>query len=303
MKKVLLIGHPLGHSASRIFQNEGFCTLGLDISYENCDISREKLKPTISGIKASGDYLGFNVTIPYKTDIFEYLDGVDSDTDIYAELTGAVNTVVRKKNGKLWGYNTDAIGFREAVRKKLDFNFSGKNILIVGAGGAGRAVVAAIESASEIERAASIVVADIDLPKADRIVSETKTSRPGGKLTAKDANDIDKEIKKADLIVNATPLGMGKDTRIPLNTDLLHKGQYLFDVVYNPIETPLLKEAKKKGLVCSNGLSMLFYQGWHAFRLWIEEYNQRSGKKLYPDDKVHNKMVEALKKHFGVDEL
>ncbi|MBN2190152.1 MAG: shikimate dehydrogenase [Candidatus Aureabacteria bacterium] len=296
MKKVFLIGHPLGHSASEVFQNAGFRALDMSVSYENCDIERSQLLSTVSEIKASDDYLGFNVTIPYKTDIIRLLDNVDSDP--YAKITGAVNTVVRKASGELWGYNTDVIGFCEAVEKKLGFDFTGKKVLVIGAGGAGRAVVASMAG-----KVAGVVIADIDLSRADRIVCEAKKGMPRANLTSKNAGDIDEEIRQADLVVNATPLGMGKDTRTPINTDLLREGQYLFDVVYNPIETILLKKAKERGVLCSNGLSMLFYQGWHAFRLWIEEYNKRSGKKLYPDDKVHNKMVEALKKHFGVDEL
>ncbi|MCK9554643.1 shikimate dehydrogenase [bacterium] len=297
--KVLLIGHPLGHSASGIFQNAGFSALGMDVSYENCDIGPGELDNKINEIRKSDQYLGCNITIPYKTDIIKLLDEID-DSGL-AGITGAVNTVVRRQDGRLCGYNTDVTGFREAAKRKLKIDFAGKNILIVGAGGAGRAVVAAVGLSLEVDKPSGVVIADIDLPKAARI--EAEAGMPGIDFAAKSADDIDKEIQKADLIINATPLGTGKDTRTPINTDLLHKGQYLFDVVYNPVETVLLKKAKGKGVICCNGLSMLFYQGWHAFRLWIEEYNVRSGLKLRPDNAVHDRMKDALKKHFGVDEL
>lgn len=306
MKKVLLLGHPLGHSASPVFQNAGFKALkdsGVlkeDVIYETCPLKPEDLEPKIKEIRESDEYLGCNVTIPYKVEVIKSLDQCDD----YGKETGAVNTVVKKKNGELWGYNTDVLGFFVGVERKLNFDIRDKVIFIAGAGGAGRAIT--IEMGSLFRGARKIVIAEPDHKKRLEIISEMN-SRPvslneKGEISGldpfQDANDVDKELKEADLIVNATPLGMGEDKRTSINTDVLHEGQYVFDLVYNPVETELLKKAREKGIKCCNGLVMLLYQGIEAFDLWMEEF---TGEK--PSEEIHKKMEEALKKRFNVKEL
>ncbi|MEA3347354.1 MAG: shikimate dehydrogenase, partial [Candidatus Auribacterota bacterium] len=153
MKKVLLLGHPLGHSASKVFQDAGFKALGVDVTYELCEIPPEELESKIKEIRESDEYLGCNVTIPYKVNVIKYLDQLSGD---YAEIIGAVNTVIKKKNGELWGYNTDVLGFFAGIEKKLNLDISDKVIFIAGAGGAGRA----IEMGSLFKGARKIVIAE-----------------------------------------------------------------------------------------------------------------------------------------------
>ena len=292
MKKVLLLGHPLGHSASPVFQNAGFKALGVDVTYELCDILPEELESKIKEIRDSGEYLGCNVTIPYKVDAKGLVDKIDDEND-YVNIIGAINTIVNK-NGVLWGYNTDVYGFLGAYKNKFGLNskavkfFKDKKVFIAGAGGAGRAVAAG----ALVEDAEKIFVFDVDNSKASELVKHLAASygtdryKPEIRNVAESA--VDEHVKEADIIVNATPLGMGRDTRKSINTEVLH-----------PLETPLLKDAKQKGLKCCGGLLMLLYQGMWASDLWMEEFTGRK----QPFLNAYKAMEEALKKHFKVKEL
>ncbi len=302
MKKVLLLGHPLGHSASPVFQNAGFKALGVDVTYELCDIPPEELESKIKEIRESGEYLGCNVTIPYKVDVKNLVDRID-DKKAHVEIIGAMNTIV-KRRGILWGYNTDGLGFLWAYKKKLNLDFKAKDIFrdktifIAGAGGAGRAVAAG----ALVGLAEKIFIFDVEKAKVSELVKHlSKYDIYGYKPEIKSVteNVTDEYVKEADIIVNATPLGMGKDTRKSINTEVLHAGQFVFDLVYNPVETPLLKDAKQKGLKCCGGLLMLLYQGIEAFNLWMEELTGRKPPFL----EAYKKMEEALKNRFGVSEL
>ncbi|MCK5655050.1 MAG: shikimate dehydrogenase [Candidatus Aureabacteria bacterium] len=299
MKKVLLLGHPLGHSASPVFQNAGFKALGVDVTYELCDILPEELESKIKEIKESDEYLGCNVTIPYKTQVIPFIDELDA---IPEKGIGAVNTI-NKSCGLLYGHNTDLDGFLKGVREKLGFSMQGKTVFIAGAGGAGR--VAAFVA---LGKAKKIVISDVDDRKSSELTEHlTKQKYLSDNkdiefLTVNPLNDVnvaDKEVSSSDLIVNATPLGMGKDTRKSINTEVLHPGQFVFDLVYNPLETPLLKDAKQKGLKCCNGLVMLLWQGMEAFDFWLhKELNDGTAP-----PHVYKAMEDALKNHFGVAEL
>ncbi|MDD5644732.1 MAG: shikimate dehydrogenase [bacterium] len=306
MKKVLLIGHPLGHSASPVFQNAGFKTLreeGVlkeDVVYELCDILPSELGNVIGRIRKDDVYLGCNVTIPYKVEVIKYLDrlfGLAAE-----DAVGAVNTVI-KNSGELEGRNTDVEGFSLGLKRKLDFDLKGKHIFLAGAGGGGRAV--AFQSISEEVK--KIVISDIDNNKLERLQSDLYRLAAAKSIDVKitainpvtDSDTADKEISQAELIVNATPIGMGEDRRTSVNTKVIHNGQYVFDLIYNPVETVLLSEAKKKGIKYCNGLSMLLYQGVAAFDGWMALF---AGSQL-PFPKAHADMEEALKKHFGVDAL
>ena len=299
MKKVLLLGHPLGHSASPVFQNAGFKALGVDVTYELCDITPEKLESKIKEIRESDEYLGCNVTIPYKTQVIPFIDELDK---IPEKGIGAVSTII-KTDGLLRGYNTDLDGFLKGVKEKLGFSIHGKTIFIAGAGGAGR--VAAFVALGQAKK---IIISDVDNRKSSELaehltkqkhLSDNKNIEFLTVNPLSDVNVADEEVEKADLIVNATPLGMGEDKRTSINTDVLHKGQYVFDLVYNPIETELLKKAREKGLKCCNGLVMLLWQGMEAFDLWLhKELNDGTAP-----PHVYRAMEEALKNHFGVSEL
>ena len=250
-----IIGYPVKHSLSPTMHNATFKALGIDAVYESFEVKPQDLEKAIKDLAESG-VCGFNVTIPHKTACMKFLDSIDKD----AERIGAVNTV-DIKNKKLFGYNTDGPGFLRSLKEDLGFAPEGKNIFIIGAGGAARAVVCALAKIG----AGSITIVDKVKEKAIELSGMRSAGCP--------LNHIDYEeswqpfARQAQLLVNASPVGMKDSDPVPIDTDLLHNGLVVFDLVYNR-ETDLIKAARKKGLKACAGLGMLLYQGVEAFEIW-----------------------------------
>ncbi|MEE8360407.1 MAG: shikimate dehydrogenase [Candidatus Omnitrophota bacterium] len=275
-KRYGLIGYPVKHSFSPAMHNAAFEDLGIDAEYELFDVKPEDLEGFFAAFK---DKLsGANVTIPHKEASIEYLDEVRPQ----ARLIGAVNTVILE-NDKLIGDNTDELGFIEALEVDLGFKAAGKRAVVFGAGGAARAVTFALYSKGikniflidlDAKRAASLA---IDLAKAgcDAAAIEFNKDVVGGL------------VLNADLLVNATPCGMKESDPELIESKFLHKGLSVFDLIYNPDKTALIKRAKEMGCRTANGLGMLLYQGVKAFELWT---------KKKPNIKV---MKQALRKALG----
>ena len=253
-----LVGYPIGHSLSPHMHNVAFKKLNINAAYLPFQIKPNKLREGIDALIETG-VSGFNVTIPFKSRCIKYLDSIEP----VAKDIGAVNTVVVKKD-KLIGYNTDYLGFLMSLKEDLKFIPRKKKILILGAGGAARAICFGLCK----EAAKSIYVYDIIDKKAKQLVSSAKKSFEDIEIVACQKKDIKDIIKSIDLIVNCTPLGMNKKDLLPIDAKLLHKGLKLYDVVYNPLKTALVIAACKKGIKASNGLGMLLYQGALAFELW-----------------------------------
>lgn len=255
MKKCFLIGHPLGHSVSPAMHNAAYKHLGLDFEYSLKDISPKELLAVSRKLKAD-TVAGFNVTIPYKEAIMPYLDEI---TEL-AEKIGAVNTV-KNENGKLIGYNTDGPGFLESLKEDAGFNPTGKKTIILGAGGAGRAIAATLAE----NRAKSIIVHDPDEKKRNEMVEYLADLFD---IEIKSSSNLQSEIEDASLLVNASPIGMHPKSHlspIPYN---LSPNLVVYDIVYNPKETELLKQAKKAGARAVSGLGMLVRQGALAFSIF-----------------------------------
>lgn len=259
-QKVGLIGYPLGHSISPVFQQAAFDHLGLDVRYELWETWRENLSEVVQGIR-SDDKLGANVTVPYKEDVIALLDELDG----IAKDIGAVNTIVKKGN-KLAGYNTDAGGFLRALKEQGGFDPQGKAVTMIGAGGVARAI-GFILIKSDIE---SLTLFDIDFDRAERLASDLKAKEITVLKT--DASATYKEaVSSSDLLINCTPIGMKhspSEDRSPVAEELISPESLVYDVVYNPLKTPLIKSAEKVGARALGGLSMLVYQGVLAFELW-----------------------------------
>ena len=259
-RRVGIIGYPLKHSVSPIFQQLAFENLGLDFSYHAWEIEPRQLEKDVRRL-VRDDIAGFNVTIPYKTSIIPLLD---NSSDL-AELAGAVNTVVIE-DGSLSGHNTDIGGFMRSIKQDASFSCSSKNILVIGAGGAARAVLVAMS----MEGPSSLTVTSRNLEKSKLLCKriEDRLSIPIRPLDQKNMSTVS---LKSDLIVNCTPLGMkhGKyENETPLASELISPNSLVVDLVYNPIDTPLLKEARKAGASTQGGLPMLIYQGAMSFKLW-----------------------------------
>ena len=258
-----IIGNPLAHSISPFFQQAAFDYLNISARYEMWPTRRNEFYQNIKKLFGV-EYLGANITIPYKEEVIKYLDDLDSK----AKLIGAVNTIV-KKNNKLIGYNTDAFGFIRSIESKSDFCFEGKKVLIIGAGGAARsAIFSLIEKGIK-----SLVIANRTLERANNLAEEIS------EFVQLEISDLEslyfqKLVGESDLIVNASSVGMAHTT---LNSKNLIKADWfsskslVFDMVYNPIVTPLITEARKAGAESINGLAMLIYQGASSFNLWTNK--------------------------------
>ncbi len=250
-----IIGDPIEHSMSPVMHNAAFEALGLDYAYLPFRVRREELPEAIAGIRAL-NLVGLNVTLPHKVDVIPLLDKLDP----LAERMGAVNTIVNN-DGVLAGYNTDAPGFLQALLSK-GIEPEGKNIVILGAGGAAKGI-----SFILAEAGAKLVILNRTLPKAEELASQI-TQYYHKKLEAMvlSEENLSKALGGADVLVNTTSAGMvpGVD-QTPVPAKLLKSDMTVFDIVYNPLETRLLREAKAAGARIIDGLDMLVWQGVLAF--------------------------------------
>lgn len=263
-KVVGLIGYPLGHSVSPAMHNCAFTELGLDYEYVPFEIESRDLPEAVKGLRAL-HVAGFNVTVPYKEKIIPLLD----ETTKLARIIGAVNTV-HNQGGKLVGYNTDGAGFIDSLKEDAGFDPKNKNVVVLGAGGASRAVCVMLAE----NKIKAITIADLVAEKAKDLAAFV-SAYFGVKCTAatiKDPN-LAKALIKADLLVNCTPIGMRpKSEASPLPKNIkLTKKTLVYDLVYNPQNTKLIKEATALGCQTCSGLGMLVRQGAAAFTIWTGE--------------------------------
>jgi len=253
-----VIGDPVEHSLSPAMHNAAFQKLGLNIVYVAFKVTKNELKYAISGARSLG-FLGLNVTMPHKNAVISYLDEVDST----AEAIGAVNTI-RNNQGKLAGYNTDGKGAMIALQES-GVDPEEKKMLLLGAGGAAKAI--AFQAVQEVEE---LVILNRTPEKAEQL-AELLFKKFGSKVKggALSVNVLKKEMKTADILVNAIPVGMHPDVNMsPVPSDLLRRDLCVMDIVYNPLETKLVKDAKAVGAKVVLGLEMLLYQGAVSFEIW-----------------------------------
>ncbi len=251
-----IIGDPIEHTMSPIMHNAAFKKLGIDCWYLPFRVRKEELGKAIEGMRAL-NISGLNVTIPHKVAVIPFLDKLDP----MARKIGSVNTIVND-DGVLTGYNTDATGFLQALLEK-GVRPEGKNIVILGAGGASRAI-----SFILAERGGNLVILNRTLDKAKEWVSRlSKILNREAKALKLDEENLVVAMEKADILINATSVGMSPDeTLVP--AQLLKPGLIIFDIVYNPIKTRLLREAEAAGGQTISGLDMLVWQGAMAFEKW-----------------------------------
>jgi shikimate dehydrogenase len=255
-----IIGDPIEHTMSPIMHNTAFKTMGLDYVYVSFKVKSLELKKAIEGIRGL-NLRGVNVTIPHKVAVMQFLDRIDP----LAEKIGAVNTIVND-GGILSGFNTDAVGFLQTLRDK-DIDPGDQKVLLLGAGGAARAIgnILAEERAhiTILNRQQELSWAE-DL--AHRLNHHYGVDVSVGELTPE---NLKRAIDGVGILVNATSLGMSPDDdQTPVTDDLLCANLTVFDVVYNPLQTRLLREAKATGARTISGLEMLVWQGAIAFEKW-----------------------------------
>ncbi len=265
MLKLGLIGYPLAHSLSPAMHKAALANEGIKGDYVLLGTPPEKLENMVNFLK-KGDFRGFNVTIPHKVAIMDYLDSIDK----LALQVGAVNTVIIEDNKRLTGHNTDVFGFMYAIPDNIRESLNGKKAVVLGSGGAARAVTAGLAELGIAE--IQIITLESEFEKAREIESilnnnyrriKTGYREPGEKI----------ELEDVDIVVNSTPVGMegnfiGVSPLSSYSLDTLPENAFVYDIVYKPQKTKLLELAEKRGLSVLGGLDMLVLQGKMAFHLW-----------------------------------
>jgi len=258
-KLCILIGDPVEHSVSPEIHNSAFQALGLNYVYLAFPVKR--LKEALQGIRGLG-IRGASVTIPHKESIIPYLDELDE----LAKKIGAVNTVLND-NGKLIGYNTDGESAYLSLIKN-GARLEGKKVVVLGAGGASRSITFTLAVKG---KAQEIVILDVIEERSEKLAKEL-VEKTGAKVRSELRENLKQELEQAKILVNASPVGMFpklKDSPVP--KEYLHKGLIVFDIVYNPFQTLLLKFAKEKGAKTIAGIEMLVRQAGEQFRLWTNK--------------------------------
>jgi len=271
-----VIGYPIEHSMSPIMHNAVIRELKLNYIYLAFKVSPNNLNLAVKGFRAF-NIKGINVTLPFKQKIMNYLD----DIDPIAQKIGAVNAI-KNDNGNLSGRNTDAEAAKNALIN-AGYTTSGKNLLILGAGGAARALTYIL--AEDINK---IIIANRTEKRAIKLAKELKKNfsiKVEGKRNS--ISVLKEESKKADILINTTPVGMYPSVeKSPIPAEFLHKDLIVYDIVYNPLETKLMKDATKIGCNTIGGLDMLVNQGALAFEWWTN--------KKPNIDLMKNKIIEFL---------
>ena len=255
-----VLGHPIGHSLSPAMHNAAFKALGLDAEYNAIDITPENLMHELS-VMHEKKFGGVNLTIPLKETAFHNLKNLDDS----ARRLGAVNTVEFLKND-MRGYNTDGYGFLHAIKEAFNITAKDLSVFILGSGGAGRAV--AITCANE--GAGQIILTDIQAERSQQLLNEMSSisSESKVKTISSDLETWKNICKDADLIVQATPVGMKENDPSLLDSSAFTKNHMVFDLIYMYPETVFMKAAKPSGAKTANGLGMLLHQGARAFSIW-----------------------------------
>lgn len=256
-----VLGHPIGHSLSPAMHNASLRRLGLDAVYLAFDVIPGKLAGVLRALRDLG-FGGVNVTVPHKEEALRAMD----DLDPSAARVGAVNTVEFRPDGSLRGHNTDGRGFIRDLAEALKITPAGQSVFLLGAGGAGRALALTCAAAG----ARQITLADTDAARAGRVRAELLQQTPGLAVElAPDAADARAATcRAADLVLQATPVGMKRDDPAPLPPAAFRTGQCAYDLVYMYPETAFMRAAATAGARAANGLGMLLHQGAEAFRIW-----------------------------------
>jgi shikimate dehydrogenase len=274
MKKLFaVLGDPIGHSMSPVMLNDLFSFYNIDAVYLPFHVKAENLHDAVKGLKAIG-VGGFNVTVPHKSKIIPYLDGID---ELAADI-GAVNTVVNE-NGQLIGYNTDGPGFLQALNAYFP-KIAGQKVLIIGAGGAARAIYFTLAQ----ENPLVLNIANRTLEKAWELIKDCPYSVSSSALSFEEASQ---SLGDYDLVIQTTLIGMSpKIDEQPVSLKYIRKQTFFCDIIYNPLETELLKEARLNGASIQNGIDMFVYQGALAFEKWT---------RIFPDvERMRDNVLKQL---------
>ena len=256
-----ILGYPLGHTLSPRMHNAAFAALALDWVYVPLPVPPGRLAEAIRGLRALDNFAGANLTIPHKESVLPHLDELTDE----AHAIGAVNTIVRQGD-RLIGHTTDGMGLLAALAEAGGFHAAGARVVIAGAGGASRSAAFALVKAG----ARHLAILNRSLDRAHSLANEVGGANGGTEVVAFALHHslIDHILGTADLVVNATSLGIHPGDGSPVDLTPCPTTVIVYDMVYNPPETPFLRAARARGLRAANGLGMLLHQGAAAFALW-----------------------------------
>jgi len=253
-----IFGYPVEHTFSPGMHNAAFKNLGMDACYVPFAVNPTHLRDAVHAVIPLG-ICGLNVTVPHKENIIPHLDELSQE----ARLIGAVNTI-QVLDGKLIGHNTDGRGFIRSLQDDAKFFPKGKIAMLLGSGGAARAVGFSLALAG----VRKIILYDIDSRKARKLARDIQQKTGSATEALNSAEAVPHAAEQADCLINATPLGLKKNDPLPLQGQHIGKHHVVYDLVYNPPETLFLKAAKKRGARGLSGIGMLLYQGVIAFEIW-----------------------------------
>ena len=249
-----VIGDPIDHSLSPNIHNAAFRHLELDHTYIAYRIPNGELSAGIDALKAI-KIAGFNVTIPHKIEMIKFLD----DMDTTCKVIGAVNTV-SNEDGKLKGYNTDMIGFLDPIKKR-NLTIKDSQVMLLGAGGAARAIVTAMVK----EKASKITIVNRTMEKANKLAEFAK--KIGGNVNVVSLQEANELISDHKFIINSTSIGMNNEPS-PISTENVNENSVIYDIVYQPMNTDLIKKSKEMGATIIYGYEMLLSQAACSFEIW-----------------------------------
>ncbi len=257
-KMVTLLGTPLGQSYAARMQNRGYAAAGLNMLYFYTELDQAHLGDVVNGIRYM-NFAGFAVTKPNKVAVLKYLDELDP----FCRKMGSCNTVVKTKDGRLIGYNTDGSGFYRSLTEEGQINVAESTCFCIGSGGVGRAICSILA----YHHAPKIYITDIVADAAERLVQDINANfAPVAEVVA--YGDYSK-VKDCDVVINASGIGMGNTVgQTPLPEDYIQPHQFYFDACYNPAKTQFLLNAEQKQCRILNGLGMSLYQGTAQIELW-----------------------------------
>ncbi|MFH1190026.1 MAG: shikimate dehydrogenase [Candidatus Omnitrophota bacterium] len=258
-----IVGSPVEHSLSPAMQNAAFRHLKIGAEYRLFDVPPEDLERFLDRVGLEKKISGLNVTIPHKIKTKEYLERKGS-LDGHSLVLGAVNTIKVSGDGSLKGFNTDGPGFYRSLVEDLKFEPESRNIFVLGAGGAAKAIIMYLGAGPK-----RISVFDVDRRKTAELKSHYGKYYDARKLEViSDAGELGSVLAKSDLLVNATPVGMNESDPSPISKDLMRPGLRVYDLVYNRPYTQLVKDANAAKAHGMTGLGMLLYQGAASFEIW-----------------------------------
>ncbi|WP_458121675.1 shikimate dehydrogenase [Paenibacillus sp. Z6-24] len=269
-----VMGDPIAHSMSPVMHNIALEAAGLPGMYVPLHVKPDHLAEAVTGARALG-FTGFNVTIPHKVEIMKLLDELDES----AVSCGAVNTVVIR-DGRMKGYNTDGIGYVRSLREEAG-ELADKRVTVLGAGGAARGIVYALLK----ENVAGITIINRTVDKAAQLIRELNAS--DAQMQTATYEELAEYLPQTDILINTTSIGMHPNMdETPVAAELIPEGIIVSDLIYNPMETRLLREARTRGCRTVGGLGMFIYQGAYAYEYW-------TGQDA-PVSLMHSAVLEAL---------